>query len=48
MGSLYRTLCVKRDTYEKDSEAILMPEQGAKGEYIVVVPEGAKDKTIVV
>ena len=30
MGSLY-TLYVKRDTDENDSEAIVMPEQGAKG-----------------
>ena len=31
MGSLY-TLYIKRDTNENDYEAIVMPEQGAKGE----------------
>ena len=32
MGRLYGKLCVKRDTDESDSKAIVLPEQGAKGE----------------
>ena len=32
MGRLYGTLCVTRDTGESDAKAIVMPEQGVKGE----------------